>query len=184
MLNKMGEYEVHVAFIEVSEDISSELSRIFSKIVNSIKPVECQLFDASKVISEHHAMIALINAYLAFKSKTNIAKNLKMEALVRLSAQDQISVAIEKFGIKDGNKIVGAYLIAKGKEDIRSAKQKLLDLLKGKEVRLEMNYEKLNHIMESYSISKEELKTVQADSENQALFLLVAEKIASTDLYR
>jgi len=67
------------------------------------------IFDPDYVIDEEHVIFAYINMKNAFKKKKNIAKDPKIEFLVRLSGETQISKAM-KLGIKDNMKRIGVLI--------------------------------------------------------------------------
>ena len=67
------------------------------------------IFDPDYVIDEEHVLFAYMHMKKAFKKKKNIAKNQKIEFLVRLSGETQISIAM-KLGIKDNMKRTGVLM--------------------------------------------------------------------------
>ncbi|MCK4432740.1 MAG: hypothetical protein KAV48_02285 [Methanomicrobia archaeon] len=64
------------------------------------------IFDPDYVIDEEHVLFAYIHMKKAFEKKKNIANNPKIELLVRLSGETQISKAME-LGIKDTMRRIG-----------------------------------------------------------------------------
>lgn len=69
-----------------------------------VQVVSCQKQNAQSI--EKLLRVAYLEALLAFKNKTNIAKNIKNEILVRFSKEKNISEAIKKAGAKNGENLV------------------------------------------------------------------------------
>jgi len=67
------------------------------------------IFDPDYVIDEEHVIFAYIHMKKALKKKKNIAKDPKIEFLVRLSGETQISKAM-KLGIKDNMGRIGVLI--------------------------------------------------------------------------
>ncbi len=83
------------------------------------------IFDPDYVIDEEHVIFAYIHMKKALKKKKNIAKDPKIEFLVRLSGETQISKAM-KLGIKDNIKRVGVLIPEeKGASEIKGDIKKI-----------------------------------------------------------
>ncbi|WP_224425881.1 KEOPS complex subunit Cgi121 [Methanobrevibacter sp. TMH8] len=86
------------------------------KKVDSIKSNCCdgciiQLIDSKAIAGEKHLLHGIIHGILAFKRNENLAKDLGIEICVRISAQRQISKALEILGLKEGEMEIVAILI-------------------------------------------------------------------------
>ena len=86
------------------------------KKVDSIKSNCCdgciiQLIDAKAIAGEKHILHGIIHGILAFKRNENLANDLGIEICVRISAQRQISKALNVLGLKEGEMDIVAILI-------------------------------------------------------------------------
>lgn len=133
---------------------------------------EAQLFDSEMVFGEAHLRSAYEHAVRAFDEGMNSAKSLATEVLLYASGERQISVAIEKMGIKDGKDEVCVVMI--GEADPND----LLGYLglEREDSLLEGDVENLK----AFGISEEEMVTVP---ENE-VFDLVLERVAMVDLLK
>lgn len=65
--------------------------------------VTIQTCDASRIATWEHIFFAALYAMLAVKQNRAISNQLALEILLYISAQRQIKVALEEFGVKTGN---------------------------------------------------------------------------------
>ena len=75
--------------------------------------VEIAVLDAEKVFGKEHLISAVEHTLRTFERKRNISNSLTTEILVYASCERQIKSAIEKMGIKDGNKKIAVVIIGK-----------------------------------------------------------------------
>ena len=107
--------------IEDSVEIAGFKGKIDSipdilKQVDSIKSNCCdgciiQLIDATAIAGKKHLLHGIVHGILAIKRKTNLANDLGIEICLRISAQRQISKALNILGLKEGNMDIVAVLI-------------------------------------------------------------------------
>ncbi len=133
---------------------------------------EAQLFDSMMVFGEGHLRSAYEHAVRAFDEGRNSAKSLPTEVLLYASGERQISVAIEKMGIKDGKDEVCIVLI--GEADSNDLLGHLG--LERKDSLLEGEVKNLK----AFGISEEEMATVPVNE----VFDLVLERVAMVDLLK
>lgn len=165
---------MHRAILDALDRISSEIS-----------PSMCQFFDADRVVSPLHVVAAITNALLSFKSGRNIAKKLEMEILLKLSADDQISRALEKVGVSDRTQRLGVCIVSRSEEELHRSCLKIEEIIGLKLNVLKLRNEQLlKDLMVLYNVSEEELKSVQAESTIKALELIVIERIAISNISR
>ncbi|MEM1531399.1 MAG: KEOPS complex subunit Cgi121 [Nitrososphaerota archaeon] len=151
-----------------------------NEVYELLRPSICQFFNADRVISALYVTAAVTAAIIAWESKMNIAKRLEVEFLVRLSAQDQISRAIELVGISYETERIGVCIVSKSVESLEMAKSRLEALLGCKLIPFVDNRSTyiLNELSKIYDVPEQALKLIQADSEFKALELFLIEKIA------
>ncbi len=139
---------------------------------------ELQIFNARAIAGEEHIAFAIAQAERAFRSSTNISANKKLEVLLRASAQRQISVAIEKLGIKDSKDVVVISDNLPGE---------LIRRYKCKECRyvLDITPEKLEYLKELFNITERELEATGArgfDEKKEDVKSIIIERIALLNL--
>ncbi len=65
-----------------------------------------QIVDSRCVAGEEHLRFAIEQAEKAFKRGENVSRDFLVEVLVRASAQRQIKVALDIFGLRDSKQVV------------------------------------------------------------------------------
>jgi len=93
------------------EGIQDILKKVDSIQSNCCDGCVIQLIDGKAIAGEKHLLHGIIHGILAFKRKENLANDLGIEICVRLSAQRQISKALEILGLKEGEMDIIAILI-------------------------------------------------------------------------
>jgi KEOPS complex subunit Cgi121 len=177
----VGVYETKIE----KQDLRKLLERL-NEVYELLRPSICQFFNANRVISALYVAAAVSAAITAWESKMNVAKRLEVEFLVRLSAQDQISRAIELVGISYETERVGVCIVSKNAEDIEAAKSRLEALLGCKLVSFidNQNTYILDELSKIYEVPDQALRSIQADSKFKALELFLIEKVAISLLSR
>jgi KEOPS complex subunit Cgi121 len=148
------------AFVKRLREVAQELD------------LEAQAFDADLVFGAEHLLVAWEHAERAFERGTSVASDRMMELLLFASGERQITAALEKLGLKEGQD--GAALLIVGEGDPDSLIRKLGlarddSLLEG---RVEM--------LPAFGITTEESATVDRDR----VFDLVLERVALGELWR
>ncbi|MGL4669786.1 MAG: KEOPS complex subunit Cgi121 [Methanobacteriaceae archaeon] len=90
-----------VGFKAIIKDIPNVLSTI-NNISKSACNCNIQLIDADAVASYKHVYHGTVHAINAFARGNNLAKDLGIEIAIRISAQRQISKAMDLIGLKEG----------------------------------------------------------------------------------
>lgn len=137
--------------------------------------VQMVLLDAELVFGREHIMSAYEHAERAFGNGTNTAKTLATETLLYASGERQISVAIEKMGIRDRSKKVAIAILDGLEEDRISGLLRRLDLKRDDGVLLPEGKS-----LEAFGISENELATIPEERKHE----LVLEKVALVDLIK
>ena len=125
--------------------------------INSIKKDGeiIQLLDADSIVSKNHVIHGVNQAFLAFERGENLAKDISVEIVLRISAQRQISKAFKMLGLREGQMNLCAVMI--GCDDCTSRMSSLFELDDGV---LEPDYDNL---IRTYNISKEELERMSVE---------------------
>jgi len=174
---------LYAAFFVV-RGVEADLSRRLEELNVAVHPNECQLFDADKVIDVEHVEAAVVNAALSFRSKSRVAKSLRLEFLLRLAATDQISEALRLVGVGRETGRIGVCVFGGSPGEVEEAARRLLTTLQGEEDELEraMDEDRFMGIMRTYRIEERQMQSVQASSRFEALKLLVMQKMATSHL--
>ena len=156
------------------------------RINAEVKPAEVQLLDAENILDEEHLKAAVVNAVMSFNGPNRVAKTLRMELLLRLSAAEQIREAIERLGVKpERTRSICVVALAENQRDAENALAKALGFLgeteEGEIPALEG--ERLLRIAKLYGVSEEELRATQARSYAEALRLAVIHRTATARLW-
>ena len=126
-------------------------------LINSIKKDDeiIQLLNADSIVSKNHIVHGVNQAFLAFESGENLAKDISVEIALRCSAQRQISKAFKILGLKEGEMNLCAILI--NCEDYTT---ELSSVFTPDESVFTPDYE---HLAEIYKISDDELKSMSME---------------------
>lgn len=145
-----------------------------------------QLFDADPIISLRQIHAAVAAAYLAFSAGTNIARRIEIEVLLRLAADTQIGRALQRIGVREDSKELGATVMTKDRDEALRILGRVASLVGGEEVSEEAlgDEHKIGEALKFYNIEAEEVETVQAESRREAVLLLVLERMAMLDVER
>ena len=162
MINK---FMVTVLGVRTGEKTAKSL---FEKLalVSKQHSLFLQAFNPDSIVSERHLEHAFELASCSFEAKTNIARSLEAELLLRAAGTEKIDRAIEMVGVKDpariilfsDSKIPGSLLKELGKED---------------KALLKLTEDKKRRIAKLFGIYESELELYSLES-------LVLEKIALT----
>ncbi len=155
------------------------------------KPLRCnkrisfengiQIVDARLVAEKEHVEHAIAQAIKAFKRGKNIARDILVEVLVRLSGQRQIKYAIEKFGLKSN--VQDVVVISTNKNRLEEFKKKYSCRELGDILKIDEN--KFNILKKTFDISDREIeiyKPKDFKEKVEILKRLIIEKIALLNL--
>ncbi len=140
-----------------------------------------QVINADMVAGKEHLEHAINQAIKAFNKGRNIAKNILLEVLVRLSGQRQIRHAIDKFGIKPG--VRNIVIISKDKSLIESFVKKYK--CKEDEDILKVDEEKYKRLKEIFGIEDSEIEAFNPKNFEEKIDILkklIIERIALLNL--
>lgn len=154
-----------------SVDSVDELLKSAREFTGGAK-VLLQFLDAERVLGREHVISAVEHALRAFSRKRNISDSLAMEILLYTAGEPQISIALQKVGIKDGCE--GIALVADGALDIAGLLAHL-NLSRDDEV-LAFSESKLVF----FGIEEDEIKAV----DEQRVRDLILERVAMLDVKR
>ncbi len=182
MLKRLKEYQ---RYLEITgfRNIEVRDAKAAAQSLNRLLDGGCevQLFDADLVATWEHLYFAVVNSFVAFRSKTNVCKSFSVETVLYASGQRQIQKAIDLIGVTPTAKNVAILLIC-GK--LSSAKKGLDYAIEmfGKtsdESVLELSDDKIRNIKRVFDISKDEIAaTSQRISDNRVLIDLIIERMA------
>ncbi len=140
-----------------------------------------QFFNAELVATWQHLYFAVLNAFTAFRNKTNVSKSVAVEVMLYASAQRQIRKAIELVGVKRGSATVAAVIIDESPDAVKAALSSISKRVDSEpdETVLALSTAKMHNIRRAFNISEQEVETVvKAGDVEQALVGLVIERVA------
>jgi tRNA threonylcarbamoyladenosine modification (KEOPS) complex Cgi121 subunit len=140
-----------------------------------------QFFNAEFVATWQHLYFAVLNALTAFRNKSNISKNIAMEAMLYASAQRQIRKAIALVGVKRDSANVAVVIIGENADAVKTVLAAVSKRIGAEfdETVLALSEDKRQSIRKAFDISENEMETVmKAGDAEQALVNLVIERVA------
>jgi len=168
----------------LNKDVLADIERLLNELSKDTAVVE--IFKSDFIISLKQIYFAVISAINAFDSKTNIARNLGIEILLRLSSETQIDRAIQKIGVKRDLNEIGICIVARSINELVELSNKLLEQINGVELAEESlhSLDRVNKALEFYNIRQEEIESIQSRDLYEAALFLVLERIATVDIER
>ncbi len=158
------------------------LDEVVSSIAEKYPNVSAQFADLNNVPGSRYLYLAGLNAIKSFRSKP-ISKSLRMEMLLYIAANRQISEAIRLVGITPGTKKITAVLIGKTEQEVSGAAELLCNVLKqnSSDSLVETwSTERIRNVRSIHGIGPKELKaTLRAnETTTQAVERLAIERSA------
>lgn len=136
----------------------------------SNKNILLQFLDAEKVLGREHILSAVEHANRSFERKENISSSKAMEILIYTAGELQISIALEKIGLKDGCENIA--LVVEGDLDINDILAHL-ELKRDDEV---LEYKEFK--LKEFGIGEGEIAAVEKDKIKE----LVLERVSMVDV--
>jgi KEOPS complex subunit Cgi121 len=138
------------------DNISAVLEKIDSIKENCCDGCIIQLMDAKAIAGKKHLIHGIVHGILAFKRNNNLANDLGIEICLRISAQRQISKALDILGLKKGKMDIAVVLI--------NCPSYFMDELSNLFIREDSVLNPaLDTLKEFYDISEEELSILHID---------------------
>ncbi len=134
--------------------------------------ITAQAFDANMIFGEDHIFSAYEHAERAFARGSNVASDFMVEVLVYAAGERQISKALQKVGVKDGQERL---VLLTGSEEHLDELLKSLGLIRDDRV-----IQGEREFLREFGISEKELQTVTPEK----AFDLVLERVALVELLK
>ncbi|HLI45691.1 MAG TPA: KEOPS complex subunit Cgi121 [Geobacterales bacterium] len=150
----------------------SRSKQLLDHVMNS-KMQLAQAVDATKICCSTQIEIAVMRTYRAFKMGRNIAKNMSMELLLRLSGKRQIHEALNLLGLKESSKYVALICADSDQGSLEDFIRKTLS---------EFAIREDETLIEVYDKSKEEVLKLTYDLKTQDIIKEVLMKIAYLEI--
>jgi|GEM_PF-627155 len=168
----------------LNNDVLADIESLLNELSKDTAVIE--IFRSDFIISLKQIYFAVISAINAFDSKTNIARNLSIEILLRLSSETQIDQAIQKIGVKRDLNEIGVCIVTKSINELMELSNKLLEQINGVELAEESlhSLDRVNKALEFYNIKQEEIESIRSRDLYEATLFLVLERIATVDVER
>ena len=135
--------------------------------LNSEFRVVVQVCSTLRIATWEHIFFGCLYAMLAFKQERNLLNRLPLEILLYISGQRQIKIALEVFGLRNGENCI--IILGNNETSMKQAQVKCEKLLGGErsdEVLDIMDISKRTEICNYFQINPEELNVIsQSDTE-------------------
>ena len=105
------EDKIEIAGFQANIENVQETLETFNNISDGCEGCIIQLMDAKGIAGKKHLWHGIIHGLNSFKRGENLANNLGIEICIRLTAQRQISKALDILGLKKGKMNIAAVLI-------------------------------------------------------------------------
>ena len=182
LIIKIEEYKKYVGIFGFKNVNVSDIEGFISKIREISNGIQIQVFDANFIAGWEHLYFAVLNALKAFEGKYNISENIEIEIILFAAFQHQIRKALEILGVKRKSSNLAIVILADSEENIQDALKFILKIVNGvlDENVVEVDENKLQNLMDTFSISELELstKTSQKNLWISAVKDLIIERIA------
>ena len=138
-----------------------------------------QVFDASRIAGKGHLLQGTRLALIAHATGKNFASSLNIELVCWVAGERQINRALEKVGMRKGDRLVAILTVGKTPLGVRRAQA---DILRGLQIKrddkvIELAPRKIASLLKIFSIPKRELNIADVQK-------LVLERIALLSLQR
>ena len=141
----------------VGSDVSDP-KHLVAQVAQAVKPQVAQLFDTAMVAGFEHLRMAAVNAVNATGGGFSISKSIAVETLIRASAVDQITKAIEAMGVTPRTIGVAVAVFAPTVHEAEEAYGRAAEVLGSEDDSvLEIDDEKLKRLREHFGIGDAEL---------------------------
>lgn len=141
-----------------------------TQFINPEVPFDWDVFDA-----------ALVNALLVYGTPRQRARTIPNEVLLRLAATTQLEEAIRRVGVREGLDAAVFLTVSDSINEALDTASKIVELT-GKLTDLPNRAGKTEDMIRFYGLDERQLAAVQADSREQAVKMLVIQRMASTIL--
>ena len=141
--------------------------------------IPLQILDATFIAGTNHALFATLNALNAFKQGNNLSSHIEVEVLLYLSAQRQISKAIELIGVKTHTHNIVILLLTSSREEAQRLELILEQSLSGQrdDSVIILDENKRIPLMQAYNITPVQIQATTKQG-LEALEALIIEKSA------
>jgi len=151
--------------IQNNEQTLNQFFKIIEEIQNKNKHSVIQFIKDNYILNDDHIFMACYNLQKAFQQKINISSKKKIELLLYLAANRQISKSIEAFGIdsSDLNKANCIYCIISPINNLNKINDEIIQSLNGIDTELTINNQsltKFNAIKDFFKISEDQINSV------------------------
>ncbi|MBD3229813.1 MAG: hypothetical protein GF329_16645 [Candidatus Lokiarchaeota archaeon] len=175
IIKKIVDSDLKYNFIGISAlevDNLPDINKIinFNQKIMDEYDIKIQLLNADKVGTWEHLFFSAINALKSFEGGYNLADNLTVELLLYVSANRQISLAIDNFGISKDIRSIAIVLFAEFLDSVKNGSERIKSFLNSSEnlKLLEINEHKFKILQKLFDIQPEEIDNLAEDQSLEA----------------
>jgi KEOPS complex subunit Cgi121 len=175
---ELPEYKQILSVSGFTNIIITSPKQLLHTLRKNLGNIPLQVLDAAYIAGKQHVLFATINALSAFKQGNNLSTHIEVEILLYLSAQRQISKAIELIGVKTHTRQIVVIFLTSNRAEAKR-KEIILQSISGQrdDTIINLDEKKRPHLMKAFNISPIQLQATALQGLD-ALEALIIEKSA------
>lgn len=176
---ELPEHKQILSVIGFTNIIVSSPTHLLHTLRKNLGKSPLQILDAAYIAGKQHVLFATINALNAFKQGNNLSAHIEVEVLLYISAQRQISKAIELIGVKQQTRHIAVIFLTSNREEAKRKEIILQQSISGQrdDSIINLDESKRPLLMKAFNISPIQLQAT-AKQGLEALEALIIEKSA------
>lgn len=176
---ELPEYKQILSVSGFTNIIISSPKQLLHTLRKNLGNIPLQVLNAAYIAGKQHVLFATINALNAFKQGNNLSTHIEVEILLYLSAQRQISKAIELIGVKTHTRQIAVIFLTSNREEAKRKEIILQQSISGQrdDTIINLDENKRPQLMKAFNISPIQLQATAMQGLD-ALKALIIEKSA------
>ena len=173
------EHKLVLSLLGFRDVVVKSPEQLLSSLRKTLGNIPLQLLDATFIAGTNHALFATLNALNAFKQGNNLSSHIEVEVLLYLSAQRQISKAIELIGVNTQTRHIVVILLSSNREEAQRLELILQQSLFGQrdDSIINLDENKRTPLMQAFNITPVQIQATTKQG-LEALEALIIEKSA------
>jgi tRNA threonylcarbamoyladenosine modification (KEOPS) complex Cgi121 subunit len=114
---ELPEHKLVLSLLGFRDVMVESPKKLLSSLRKTLGNIPLQILDATFIAGTNHALFATLNALNAFKQGNNLSSHIEVEVLLYLSAQRQISKAIELIGVNTQTRHIVVILLTSNRDE-------------------------------------------------------------------
>ncbi len=179
MIIELPEYHQILSLSGFRNANTSSPKDLLHTLRQALDNIPLQILDATYIAGKSHVLFATVNALNAFQQRNNLSAHIEVEILLYLSAQRQISKAIELIGVNITTRDLAVIFLTSNQAEARLKEEILQRVISGQrdDSIINFNEDKRPYLMQAFNISRLQLQA-SAKQGFEALEALIIEQSA------